>query len=387
MDRATFLAGVVALFAPETGRFGAPESITVPMLVQNNRIYVDADFTGSAGRERTLQTQIDTGGGALILARRAADDLGLQVLGKPDRSGTVRIAAPLVYIGSDSVTVPFAASTSADTSVIGPAAWSPAFLAGAYLRDYAVTFDYPGRTLSLNAPSLRATQIPVRISSKSGFPRVELVIDGEPMGFLLDTGASFTMLSERVVERLRSKNPSWPTVTGAYGPANMLGGPMERNATMLRIPKVRFGPLLLESVDVVSRPAGTFEHYMSPLMSAPIVGAIAGNVLRNFAFRLDYPQERLELRFTENPWAGELTIAPIIVRPRPDGSYEIVGELRGSDLAGERLIAVEGHEVDGLSLFAVQELLRGTPGSTRTMTIGNTAQQSRQVAVPVVSIL
>jgi hypothetical protein len=387
MDRATFLAGVAALFAPETGRFSPASSVTVPMLVQNNRIYVDADFSGSADRISTLSTQIDTGGGALIIARRAADDLGLKLRGKPNRDGLVEIAAPGVNIGPDRIATTFAATTLAQANVIEPGASSPAFLPGALLRDHVVTFDYTSGTFALEAAPLRATQIPVRISGKSGFPRVELVIDDEPLGFLLDTGASFTMLSQSVVDQLRRKHSSWPWVRGAYGSANMTGGFGERNATMLRIPQVRFGPMLLESIDVVSRPAGTFERYMSSLMSAPIVGALGGNVLRNFAFRLDYPQQRLEARYTHRPWPDELTIAPIVLQPQRDGSYLIAGTREGEDLSGARLVAVDGHEIDGQSLYAVQQLLRGVRGSMRTIAIIDAEQRSRKVAVAVAGVL
>ncbi len=387
MDRATFLTGLAALFAPETGRFEAPSSISVPMLVENNRIYIDADYSGSAGRASTLQTQIDTGGGALILARRAVDDLGLALRGKADKEGFVQIAPPGLHISSDAVSVPFAASTIGQTSVVSPGATSPAFLPGGFLRDYVVTYDYTSGSLGLNAPPLRAAQIPVRVSAKSAFPRIDLVIEGETMGFLLDTGASFSMLSQRVVDRLRSNNPSWRSVHGAYGPANMTGAFGEREATMLRIPQARLGPMVLEPLDVVSRPAGTFEQYMSSLMSAPIAGALGGNVLRNFAFRLDYPQQRLEMRFTRRAWPSELTLAPVIVQPQRDGSYLIAGALNIPELAGARLVEVDGHDVDGLSLYAVQQLLRGKPGSTRSLSIVDSEKRSRAVIVPVVSIL
>ncbi len=387
MDRASFLTGLAALFAPETGRFAEPQSVTVPMLLQNNRIFVDADYTGPAGRSSTLQTQIDTGGGALVLARRFAEDLGLLLHAKADKDGFVQIAPPGLYIGSDPVPVPLAASTAAPSSVVGPGGTSPAFLPGAYFRGYAVTFDYTGGALGLNAQPLRSTQIPVRIAAKSGFPRIELTIDGETMGFLFDTGASFSMLSQRVVDRLRANNASWRTARGAYGPANMTGGFGERDATMLRIPQARLGPMLLEDIDVVSRPEGTFEQYMSSMMSAPVAGALGGNVLRNFSFRLDYPQQRLEMRFTRRPWPSELTIAPIILQPQRDGSYSITLAFGHADLNGAHLVAVDGHEVGGLSLYAVQQLLRGTPGSSRSLSVVDAEKRTREVNVAVVTIL
>ena len=40
---------------------------------------------------------------------------------------------------------------------------------------------------------------------------------------------------------------------------------------------------------------GTFEDYMTRMMTAPIVGAVAGNVLRLFRVELDYAHEMLYL--------------------------------------------------------------------------------------------
>jgi hypothetical protein len=40
---------------------------------------------------------------------------------------------------------------------------------------------------------------------------------------------------------------------------------------------------------------GTFETYMSRMMTAPIVGSLAGNVLKRFRVDLDYPNAKLYL--------------------------------------------------------------------------------------------
>lgn len=46
---------------------------------------------------------------------------------------------------------------------------------------------------------------------------------------------------------------------------------------------------------VVSRQAGVFEKWMSSMMTAPIVGSLAGNVLKRFRVDLDYPNQKLYL--------------------------------------------------------------------------------------------
>lgn len=37
------------------------------------------------------------------------------------------------------------------------------------------------------------------------------------LGFLLDTGASFRMVSEAVIKRWHANHPDWPMVVGQHG--------------------------------------------------------------------------------------------------------------------------------------------------------------------------
>ena len=49
----------------------------------------------------------------------------------------------------------------------------------------------------------------------------------------------------------------------------------------------------LNEFGVVSQRQGTFERYMSSMITAPIVGSLAGNVLKRFRGELDHPNEKL----------------------------------------------------------------------------------------------
>jgi hypothetical protein len=51
----------------------------------------------------------------------------------------------------------------------------------------------------------------------------------------------------------------------------------------------------LRDFGVVSQKAGVFEEWMSSMMTAPIVGALAGNVVKQFRVELDYPNQKLYL--------------------------------------------------------------------------------------------
>lgn len=59
------------------------------------------------------------------------------------------------------------------------------------------------------------------------------------------------------------------------------------------VPNARWGTHTLRELGVTSQREGTFERYMSSMMKEAIVGALAGNVLKNFRVELDYKNEKL----------------------------------------------------------------------------------------------
>lgn len=125
---------------------------------------------------------------------------------------------------------------------------------------------------------------------RTGFPRTEIEIAGTKYGVLLDTGASFTMVSEVVLKAWGAAHPDWPRAAGAVGEAATLGG---QTLETMTLPSGTWGAQPLPSFGVVSQREGTFERYMSGMMKEPIVGSLAGNVLRRFRLDLDYPNEKL----------------------------------------------------------------------------------------------
>ena len=364
----------------------ASVGVKMQMVIENNRIYAYFDYPASDGQYRPLLTNIDTGGGAVVLARKASETLGLTahpVEHAPP--GTLAVDLKDVRAESIALPVPFAATTMSQAPGFYPGASSPAFLPGSVLAAHVVTFDYTGRALWIDGPPLEdGMPLVVQISKGHTFPRVELEIDGERFGFLLDTGASFSMLSQSVIERLHDKHPDWKYIAGAYGPANMIGkGDLASH--MLRIPAARWGPWDMAPLDVVSRASGTFENWMSSMMSAPIVGALAGNALRNFTLRLDYRGGLLHGRYTARPWPQEFTMVPLIVHAEKDGSYSVAGGDAASGIAGAKILAIDGYGVAGMSMFQVQDMLRGRPGSSHTLRTAD-GGKSRVVTLPVRSV-
>jgi hypothetical protein len=63
----------------------------------------------------------------------------------------------------------------------------------------------------------------------------------------------------------------------------------------MTVPKAKWGTNEIAELGVTSQGEGTFEKWMSGMMTAPITGSLAGNVLKRFRVDLDYPNEKLYL--------------------------------------------------------------------------------------------
>jgi hypothetical protein len=168
-------------------------------------------------------------------------------------------------------------------------------LPGHVLAKYHVVFDYPAGTFTIARPGAlapRGTPSAMPVGAESGFPRTEIVVDGKPYGMLLDTGASFTMVSQVVLAAWGQAHADWERHQGAHGEAATLGG--ETLETMY-LPGATWNAIELGRFGVTSQREGAFEKWMSSMMAAPIVGSLAGNVLKQFRVDLDYPDAKLYL--------------------------------------------------------------------------------------------
>ncbi|MEO7042885.1 MAG: aspartyl protease family protein, partial [Gemmatimonadaceae bacterium] len=254
---------------------------TVPLIVEGDRPFVELTFHKPDGSVRKARFLIDTGGGGFLITEPLAHDLGLRwgpvtheegsqfgvVVGSPDaRVGDFRLnlnpERTLVVVGA-STTLPPAAPGHAEGTIPGHV-----------LAQYDVVFDYPAKEFTIARPSSlthRGVQLPMPVSKPAGFPRTEVVVDGTTYGFLIDAGASNTMVSETVLKAWGGRHPDWPRYTGAHGEAAMLGG---QALETLSLPGAQWGSIQLSNFDVVSQRAGVFERYMTGMMSAPIIGSL-----------------------------------------------------------------------------------------------------------------
>ena len=304
--RTRALTSVVAVAVlgcvPPAERTRSVDQATVPLMIEGNRPFVQITFVKPDGTVRTARFLLDTGGGGFLIAEPLARELGLQ-WGKTEREEGAEFAAvtvhPRAFVGGFPIALNPKRThvTIGKKNILPPAAPGQAegMVPGHVLAQYHVVFDYPNMTFTIARPGVltpTGVGLPMPVSKRSGFPRTEIFVNGATYGLLLDTGASFTMVSELVLKTWGNAHPDWPRHAGAFGEAVTLGGQVLET---MSVPGGRWGSHQLQEFGVVSQREGTFERYMSGMMAAPIVGSLAGNVLKLFRVELDYANERLYL--------------------------------------------------------------------------------------------
>jgi hypothetical protein len=357
------------------GRCVTMQGITVPLYIEHDRPYINLDILGSEDSPHETLFLVDTGGGSFLLPEAIAHKVGMLLTGKDliRESGSVleRISPPRVFVGG----MPLDLAQTDAFVVLEEGAFKREYglISGHILARYRVTFDYPHQQFMLAAPGAfvslgKAFNTPVH--QKSSFPRIEVVIDGQRYGMLLDTGASCTMISSTLLEKWAARHPDWPVASGgAVGTANMGIRAVDEGVFMLRIADLQFGPFHLQGICAVSRPTGTFEQWLSQWTTEPVVGALAGNVLKLFRVEIDYTSGITYFEQHAQPDQRDMDLVGLTLYPQRDGTYSIVAVSDRNDphvlqsvQVGDILLQVDALKVTGLSLPQVVDALRGEPG-------------------------
>lgn len=356
-----------------------PLSATVPMFLEDNRVFVELTFHRADGSPRKARAWVDTGGGWFAITEPLAKEIGVTRTGDDIQVGdghATPIAHPDVRLGEMSLDL----STANVYEVLGETQMEPginaeAFLPARVLKHYDAIFDYPARLFTLAQPGAlkpRGERIAATVHPQSGFPRVEISVGGELYGFLVDTGAAYTMISHELLEKWGAAHSNWPKLTGAVAEANMIGSEMDTGALLVRIARMELGPLSIDSVGAVSRRVGIFETSMSRMMTGPIVGAIAGNVLKTMRIEIDYPGSAIYVQRDSQLDGNDLDCLGLVLRVGDDGKYTVVGIARkdGRPVVdgiqpGDELISLDGLNTSGATLDAVNRSLHGRPGDKK----------------------
>jgi hypothetical protein len=353
-------------------------SVTVPFVLDHNRVFVDLEFTADGGKGRKVHAFMDSGGGAdLVVSRSLIDDLHLDEA----KHIHIRIGGMPLFFDEEKLSM---AGVPGNTTLNGEHEIE-ASLPSTILQNYDVMLDYAKRTLTLAQPrSLRheGTRVPCRVNPETGMISVDMKIAGETYAVAIDNGSSYTWFSKPVVGAWIDKNPDWLRGIGAVGDANMNGAGDEVTAAVARVPELWLGALKLQQVGLVGyQNAVDSEHedmfaWYSKKTPEPVIGWIGGNVLKSFRVELDYA-EHATYWLPESPLdPHDLDQVPITINPEADGSFTVIGiaERNGQKLLdgiepGDKLAQAGDLKARGATIGQVLEALHGKPGETRALVL------------------
>jgi hypothetical protein len=379
--------------------FGAParetaaKSVTVPFVLDHNRMLVDVEIRRADGAWRTARLWVDTGEPRFFMSEALARDLGIDVSAIGDNP----MVPPPAHVRIGGMLLDF---SGVETIVGGEPAWmfntmrNDGHLSSRVLQRYQVVFDYPARLLTIAAPGTferRGTRAPARVNPKTGVVQIDAVIDGDSLSFALDMGASYSFVDSAVVARLLERHPGLPRMTGAVGCANMWGWwpPDEQNAPVVRVPEIMWGPVRLAGVGAVGVPAvapggPSLGAWYSRKTARPVNGFLGPNAFKAFRVEVDYASGAVYFEKTAEFDAFDMDLVGLTLRPEDDGSYSVLGvaskdgkpAVEGVE-PGDKLLGIGDLETTGATMGTVVDALRGRPGDIRYLILERAGNKFR----------
>jgi predicted aspartyl protease/Tfp pilus assembly protein PilF len=309
IDFLRYLGNQSALYVPS----GASR-VTVPFVAKDNRPMITVHING--GKE-ALSFVLDTGSGISVISQETAQRLGLRAVA---RGGMARAVGgggrfEIVYGFLSSIEIGEARIENVPVYIrkffdIDGRKPVDGYIGLSVINKFLATLDYRAQTLTINrgrvdaddlttvsdasavssatgAASTNVSEIPLRTTS-SGFLSGEVQLEGlnKPLNFIIDTGASISVISEQLAaqeELSRFKRDSQMRVYGAAGIAE--------NVKMILLPRVAFGAMAREKVDAVVLDLDPINETTGFSQT----GIIGGNFLRHFRVTFDF--QRNVMRF------------------------------------------------------------------------------------------
>lgn len=269
---------------------GGPSRTSVPFEMPNNRPIIKVHVNG---RKEPLRFVLDTGSGISVISDETAKRLNIKVIARGGMARAVGGKFEIVYgflqsmeIGDariENVPVYIRHFYHDEIPVDG-------YIGLAAIMKYLTTVDYGARTFTLNRQRSSASkaalvtqpglEIPTRTTS-SGFLSGEVQVEGinRPFNFIIDTGASISVVSETLMELDEMNNFKHPTRMRVYGAAGVAEG-----VQTLVLPRVLLGRQSRDKVDVAVLDLGPVNETTGFIQS----GIIGGNFLRHFRVTFDF---------------------------------------------------------------------------------------------------
>ena len=386
--RSAFISLILAVAAAAQT---APQSATVPVTLDHNRIIIDVYLPLPDGAQKRVRGWVDPGNADVWISERVsrlmalqptADSKEIEVLGAKVRS----VEAPKeIVVGG--MKIPFvgvkeAKSMAADS--IAPGSSAEINLPSTVLRNYDLIMDYVDRELTLAAPGqakFTGKSAKAFVNPPNGMIQVPAKIEGKPYQLTLDLGASFSMLMGDVLEKLATDNPKWPRNTGAVGTELFWGMQEEASQHALRVPAIEYGPVKLAEVGFDTLPQAFMSFYRQRA-GAETSGLIGGNALLNYRVGIDYAHATVYFDQRGSYVAPGIDVVGLTLRPELDGRYTVIGvpEYEGKPAvpeakAGDVLLMIDKVPAKDSTMGQIWSLLGGDPGETRVLTLERDGKQ------------
>jgi hypothetical protein len=372
----------------------APQVVTVPLTIDHNRVVIEVSVLLSNGAMHRVHAWVDNGTPDLYISRRLATSM--------DCNGQICLGTAPVEMTIGGMTIPLGGRipgtgikeanillrSDAATSVIASGMNAEINIPSTVLRHYDVLIDFPDHKFSIGAPGtihFRGPAGKVQINSENGLIQVPSQIEKKKLTLALDLGASISFLSAEMFDTLSAAHPDWPHMTGAVGPVNVWGADEETKSRVMRIDRLQYGPLFLTDVAVVALPTNHVD-FLEPPTRESEVGILGSSALLNYRVGIDYAHSTVYFEFGRMFSFPDFDVIGLMLRPEYDGGFTTLGvaDFEGKPSlpagpdgvrAGDHLIAVDNIPVGGSTLGQVWNMLGGTPGQERTLTIERGGRQ------------
>lgn len=379
------IAVVAAALAVSVARPAVADAITVPFVLDHGRILIEVRLTFPDGGSEAIRAWVDNGNPELWITARLASRLALRstadeatfdLLGA--RAQSVASPEGVELAGFPIATDGVATALRIEAETIAPGLPAEINLPAPVLRRYDLEVDFPRRRLTVARPGdlpFRGRRIAAHRLPGSELLRVDARAAGENLALTVDLGAGFSLLAAPQLERLAARHPRWSRQRGAVATALFWGFPEEATSLLLRLPVVDLGGVEVKQIGFAAMPADLLEPYRA-VAGADSAGLLGAAAWLGFRVGIDSSHPSIYLEQGEVPKHDWLDAVGLSLRAERDGSYRIVGVPMLGDVpavagvrVGERLAAVDGRSIRGLSMGAVWGLLSGRPGERRSLTI------------------
>jgi hypothetical protein len=370
---------------------------TVPMILDHNRMLLDAEVQRKDGTWRKARLWVDSGNPDQLMTEEFARDLGIDFSAAPPASPEGRrpsfeVPAPTgVRLGG--MPLDFA---GVKTKVAFQPRWMyhtmhhDATIPSTVLMRYSVIFDYPKREVTIAQPGTtkpRGIRAPAAVNPKTGILQIDALVGGDSLSLALDNGASYSFISEDVFQRLAQKHPDWPQHIGGIGCANIWGWwPGEPAWPVMRVPEISWGSVPLAGVGLVATPnffgGASLGAWYSQKAARAVDGFLGPNAYKAYRVEIDYPGSAVYFEKGAEPDIHDMDVVGITVQPEEDGSYQVIGvaERDGKPIldqiqADDTLLQIDDLKVTGCTMGTVVDALRGKPGDVKRLLLDHKGTQ------------